>query len=190
MRLLIFGPPGAGKGTQALFISKHYNIPHISTGDIFRENIRNNTPLGIEAKRYSEAGELVPDNVTVLMVIERLAQDDTKNGFLLDGFPRTPTQAEALEHMMPDRTRIHAVLNMIVPEEELLKRLSTRGRQDDELETIRRRLRIYHDTTEPLAEYYRGKGILVDIIGVGTIEDITRQIIMAIESKRTIESHR
>ncbi|MBE0643669.1 MAG: adenylate kinase [Bacteroidetes bacterium] len=184
MRLLIFGPPGAGKGTQSLIISKHYSIPHISTGDLFREHIQNNTQLGIEAKRYSEAGELVPDVVTNEMVRTRLLQADTAHGFLLDGFPRTPSQAEALNVMMPDGTHIHAVLNMIVPEEELLKRLSTRGRQDDELETIRRRLRIYHDTTEPLAEYYRGKGILLDIIGVGTIEDITKQIIDGVESLR------
>ncbi len=184
MRLLIFGPPGAGKGTQSLIIAKHYNIPHISTGDLFREHIRNDSPLGIEAKRYSEAGELVPDTVTNEMVRTRLLEPDTEHGFLLDGFPRTPKQAEALEIMMPDGTSIHAVLNMLVPEEELLKRLSTRGRQDDELETIRRRLRIYHDKTEPLAEYYRDRGILLDIHGVGTIESITKQIIDGIESLR------
>ena len=183
MRLLIFGPPGAGKGTQAQFISKYYNIPHISTGDLFRENISNNTPLGIEARRFSESGELVPDEVTNAMVRERLLQPDVADGFLLDGYPRTPSQAAALEEMLPEGTHIRAVLNMIVPEEELLKRLSTRGRQDDELETIRRRLRIYHDTTEPLAEYYRGKGILVDIYGVGGIEDITNQIITAVNGK-------
>jgi adenylate kinase len=184
MRLLIFGPPGAGKGTQAQFISKYYKIPHISTGDLFRENISNDTPLGIEAKRFSESGELVPDEVTNAMVRERLSQPDVADGFLLDGYPRTPSQAAALEEMLPEGTRIRAVLNMIVPEEELLKRLSTRGRQDDELETIRRRLRIYHDTTEPLAEYYRGKGILVDIYGVGGIEDITNQILTAVNGKK------
>jgi adenylate kinase len=184
MRLLIFGPPGAGKGTQAQFISTHYGIPHISTGDLFRENIRNETPLGIEAKRYSEGGELVPDTVTNAMVKERLAQDDTANGFLLDGYPRTRSQAEALESFLCKDTCIDRVLNMIVPEEELLERLGKRGRSDDALETIRRRLRIYRDTTKPIAEYYRAKGILVDIQGVGAIEDITRQIMMAIEHKR------
>lgn len=182
MRLLIFGPPGAGKGTQALFISKRYNIPHISTGDLFRENISNNTPLGIEAKRYSESGELVPDTVTNAMVRTRLLKEDCANGFLLDGFPRTPAQAEALDVMMPEGTHIQVVLNMIVPVEELLKRLSTRGRQDDELETIRRRLRIYTDTTEPLAKFYDKRGILRNIIGVGTIEEITQRITNAIES--------
>ena len=109
MRLLIFGPPGAGKGTQSLIIAKHYNIPHISTGDLFREHIRNDSPLGIEAKRYSEAGELVPDTVTNEMVRTRLLEPDTEHGFLLDGFPRTPKQAEALEIMMPDGTSIHVV---------------------------------------------------------------------------------
>ncbi|MDX9758169.1 MAG: adenylate kinase [Bacteroidota bacterium] len=183
MRLLIFGPPGAGKGTQAQFIAKYYGIPHISTGDIFRENIRNDTPLGIEAKRYSEAGELVPDALTTAMVQDRISQPDTAPGFLLDGYPRTPSQADSLEEILHGGEKLRAVLNMIVPEEELLKRLSTRGRQDDELDTIRRRLRIYHDTTEPLADYYREKGILIDIHGVGTIDDITRRIIEAVNSK-------
>ncbi|PLX31549.1 MAG: adenylate kinase [Ignavibacteria bacterium] len=184
MRILIFGPPGAGKGTQAQFISKRYNIPHISTGDIFRENIRNNTPLGIEAKRYSEAGELVPDMVTNAMVRERLLQEDTADGFLLDGFPRTPAQADALEHMLPEGTKLNTVLNMIVTEDEIISRLGKRGRSDDEESTIRKRLRIYRDTTKPIAEYYRAKGILTDIQGIGTIEDITRCIIEAIEKHK------
>ncbi|MCB2203922.1 adenylate kinase [bacterium] len=183
MRLLIFGPPGAGKGTQAQFISTHFNIPHISTGDIFRENIRNGTPLGIEAKRYSEAGDLVPDSVTNAMVKERLEKPDTAAGFLLDGYPRTPAQAEALDSFLPDGATLDAVLNMIVPEEELLERLGKRGRSDDSLDTIRHRLHIYHETTEPLAEYYRGKGLLVDIQGVGDITDITGQIITAVEHR-------
>lgn len=182
MRLLIFGPPGAGKGTQAQFISTHYNIPHISTGDLFRENIRKDTPLGIAAKRYSDAGELVPDSVTNAMVKERLAQDDTAGGFLLDGYPRTPDQARALETFLPHGA-IDAVINMIVPMEELIERLGKRGRIDDSAETIRRRLVIYQETTKPLAEYYRGKGLLLDIQGVGAIEDITQQIIMAVEHR-------
>ncbi|MBN1448320.1 MAG: adenylate kinase [Bacteroidetes bacterium] len=181
MRLLIFGPPGAGKGTQAQFISERYSIPHISTGDIFRENIRNDTPLGQEAKRYSEGGELVPDAVTNAMVQARLSQPDAQNGFLLDGYPRTTNQAEALERMLPEGTGLDAVLNMIVPENEILERLSKRGRTDDADDTILKRLRIYRETTEPIAEYYRGRGILVDIQGVGTIEDITGRIINAIE---------
>ncbi|MDT8323135.1 MAG: adenylate kinase [Bacteroidota bacterium] len=183
MRLLIFGPPGAGKGTQAQFISNHYNIPHISTGDLFRENIRNDTPLGIAAKRYSDAGELVPDTVTNAMVKERLAKEDTADGFLLDGYPRTPDQAEALETFLPNGTSLDAVINMIVPMEELIERLGKRGRIDDSSETIRRRLVIYHETTEPLAEYYRDRGLLLDIQGVGDIDEITKQIIMAVEHR-------
>ena len=181
MRLLIFGPPGAGKGTQAQFISKRYSIPHISTGDIFRENIRKDTPLGREAKRYSEAGELVPDAVTNAMVEERLSQPDTENGFLLDGYPRTQDQARALETMLPAGTSLDAVLNMIVPESEILERLSKRGRSDDADETILKRLRIYRETTKPIAEYYRDRGILHDIEGVGSIDDITQRIKRAIE---------
>lgn len=181
MRLLIFGPPGAGKGTQAQFISKRYAIPHISTGDIFRENIRNDTPLGREAKRYSESGELVPNAVTNAMVKERLSQPDTENGFLLDGYPRTQDQARALELMLPDGTSLDAVLNMIVPESEILERLSKRGRSDDADETILKRLRIYRESTEPIADYYRKRGILHDIQGVGSIDDITNRIIRAIE---------
>lgn len=181
MRLLIFGPPGAGKGTQAQFISKYYSIPHISTGDLFREHIRNETQLGKEAKRYSEAGDLVPDEVTNEMVRNRLLKKDAADGFLLDGFPRTPAQAEALERMLPEGTSLQAVLRMIVPETELLTRLAGRGRQDDELETIRKRLRIYRDTTQPVAEYYKRKGILVEIQGVGPIDEITRRIIDGIE---------
>jgi adenylate kinase len=183
MRLLIFGPPGAGKGTQAQYISTYFNIPHISTGDLFRENIRNNTTLGIEAKRYSDGGELVPDSVTNAMVKERLAKDDTAGGFLLDGYPRTPDQAEALETFLPNETSLDAVINMRVPMEELIERLGKRGRVDDSAETIRRRLVIYHETTEPLAEYYRERGLLLDIQGVGEIDDITKQIIMAVEHR-------
>ena len=183
MRLLIFGPPGAGKGTQAQFISNHYNIPHISTGDLFREHIHNGTPLGVAAKRYSDAGELVPDSVTNAMVKDRLEKDDVANGFLLDGFPRTPAQAEAMETFLPNGTSLDAVINMIVPMEELIERLGKRGRVDDSSETIRRRLVIYHETTEPLAEYYRAKGLLLDIQGVGAIDEITQQIIMAVEHR-------
>jgi adenylate kinase len=181
MRLLIFGPPGAGKGTQAQFISKRYNIPHISTGDLFRENFRNNTPLGVEAKKYADAGELVPDTITNAMVRERLLKNDTAEGFLLDGFPRTPAQAEALEEMLPEGTALDAVLNMIVPDDEIIERLSKRGRSDDAEITIRNRLRIYWKTTEPIAEHYRAKGILSDIQGVGHIDDIRNIIIRAIE---------
>ncbi len=184
MRLLIFGPPGAGKGTQAQFISERYHIPHISTGDLFREHIRNSTPLGIAAKQASESGELVSDSVTNAMVRERLFKPDTAGGFLLDGFPRTPDQAESLEEMLAEHGGpIIAVLRLKVPDEEIIGRLMYRGRTDDSEDTVRRRLRIYHDTTEPIAEYYRAKGLLVDIMGVGSIDDITGRIFAEIDAR-------
>lgn len=184
MRLIIFGPPGAGKGTQAQFISQRFGIPHISTGDIFRENIRNETPLGVEAKRYSEAGELVPDSLTNAMVRARLTQDDTANGFLLDGYPRTASQIGALENLLQEMgISLNAVLNMRVPDEEIISRLTLRKRIDDSDETVRRRLHIYHRTTEPIADYFRERGLLVDIVGVGSIDDITNRIFSAIEAR-------
>ena len=137
MRCILFGPPGAGKGTQAEFISKHFSIPHISTGDIFRENIRNQTPLGIEAKRFSEAGNLVPDSVTIAMVRDRLSKQDCVNGFLLDGFPRTTAQADEFDAILRDlHTSLDAVINLVVPDEELVERLSKRGRADDSVDTV------------------------------------------------------
>ena len=185
MRLLIFGPPGAGKGTQAQFISERYHIPHISTGDLFREHIRNKTPLGIAAKQASESGELVSDAVTNAMVRHRLFQHDTAGGFLLDGYPRTPDQAETLEQMLEEQgVSLVAVLRLKVPDDEIIGRLMYRGRMDDSEDTVRRRLRIYHDTTEPIAGYFRAKGLLVDIMGVGSVDDITNRIFAEIDSRR------
>ncbi len=184
MRLLIFGPPGAGKGTQAQFISERYNIPHISTGDLFREHIRSQTPLGIAAKQGSESGELVSDAVTTAMVRHRLFQPDTTEGFLLDGYPRTPDQTESLEQMLEEHgVSLDAVLRLKVPDDEIIGRLMYRGRTDDLELTVRRRLRIYHETTEPIAGYYRAKGLLVDIMGVGSIDDITNRIFSEIEAR-------
>lgn len=184
MRLLIFGPPGAGKGTQAQFISQRYSIPHISTGDIFRENIRNETPTGIAAKHYADAGELVPDELTTAMLRDRLFQNDTDNGFLLDGYPRTPAQVEALEQMLDEQhVALNAVLNMKVPDEVIVERLGLRGRSDDSVDTVLKRIRIYHETTAPIAEYYREKDLLVDITGVGSVDSIATQIITSLESK-------
>jgi adenylate kinase len=181
MRCILFGPPGAGKGTQAEFISKHFSIPHISTGDIFRENIKNQTPLGIEAKRFSEAGNLVPDSVTIAMVRDRLSKQDSANGFLLDGFPRTTAQADEFDAILRDlHTSLDAVINLVVPDEELVERLSKRGRADDSVDTVLHRLNVYHDNTKPLIGYYRGRGILHDVEGVGHIEDITASILQAL----------
>ncbi len=184
MRLLIFGPPGAGKGTQAEFISKKFDIPHVSTGDIFRENIKNNTPLGAQAKCYSDAGDLVPDEVTTNMVRSRLNMPDCRNGFLLDGYPRTPAQADSLkEYLQKLNTQLDAVINMIVPDEEIITRLTGRGRIDDGDDTVKKRLGIYHDTTKPLAKYYAEINLLIDIEGVGAIDEITRRIIDGVNGK-------
>ena len=183
MKLIFLGPPGAGKGTQAAGVSAHLGVPHISTGDMFRSAIRNQTPTGLEAKRYLDAGELVPDSVTIAMVRERLAMDDCKNGYLLDGFPRTVDQAIALDEIdAPD-----TVVDIDVPDERLQSRLTGRRvcgkcqgtfhiskladehtcpicggelyqRADDKPETIATRLNAYHAQTEPLIGYYKGLG--------------------------------
>ncbi len=184
MRLLIFGPPGAGKGTQAQFVAQHFNIPHISTGDIFRENIRNNTALGKDAQRYLDAGELVPDAVTNAMVRDRLKSDDCRNGFLLDGYPRTLDQAKELDEILATlEETIDAVVNLIASDNAVIERLMKRGRTDDTRETIQRRLEIYHETTSPLEVYYGGKGALVNVDGLGDIEVITARIIAAIAER-------
>ena len=182
MKLIFLGPPGAGKGTQAAGVSAHFRVPHISTGDMFRNAIRNQTPTGVEAKRYIDAGQLVPDSVVIAMVRERLAMDDCKSGYLLDGFPRTVDQAVALDEIAPP----DAVVNIEVPDERLMNRLTGRRvcgkcqgtfhisqladentcpvcggmmyqRDDDKPETIATRLKAYHESTEPLIGYYSGE---------------------------------
>lgn len=201
MKLIFLGPPGAGKGTQAAGVSAHLHVPHISTGDMFRSAIKNQTPTGLEAKRYIDAGQLVPDSVVIDMVRERLAMDDCQNGYLLDGFPRTVDQAIALDEIStPD-----AVVDIDVPDERLLKRLTGRRvcgkcqgtfhvskladekicpvcggemyqRDDDKPETIEARLKAYHDQTEPLIGYYSGLGKLrrVDVAALNTVDGDSR----------------
>jgi adenylate kinase len=184
VRLVLVGPPGAGKGTQAVRLAERLGIPHISTGDLFRANLQPGaeTPLGLEAKRYMDAGDLVPDSVTVAMVRERLADDDATKGFILDGFPRTLTQASSLEEMLTERDEdIDGVVEFQVPEEELVQRLLGRGRTDDTEDVIRRRQQVYRDETAPLLDHYRDR--LVTIDAVGTVEEITDRVADALRGR-------
>ena len=186
MRLILMGPPGAGKGTQARFVADHFGIPAISTGDIFRSNVTQGTPLGVEAKRYMDAGEYVPDEVTNLMVRNRIDEDDADPGFLLDGYPRTLAQVTELDGMI-DFTghRLDAVVVLTVDSEELVQRLiqraETDGRADDTEDVIRRRQEIYVEQTEPLIEVYRERGILVEVDGMGEVDDVTSRIFAALD---------
>lgn len=161
MRLLIFGPQGAGKGTQAALLAPYFGIPHISTGDIFRANIAANTPMGKQVAAALAAGDLVPDSVTQAMLAARLLEVDAQQGFLLDGFPRTPEQAEWLDAQV-EGDGLDAVILLTVPDEELLRRSLLRGREDDTTATISRRLAIYHELTEPLLRFYGRLVITID----------------------------
>lgn len=177
MRLVFIGPPGAGKGTQAEYLVKKYNPAHLSTGDMLRAARDAGTEVGLKANEYMSRGELVPDQVIVDIIKERLAADDCAKGFLLDGFPRTIAQAEALDQMLADAgTPLDIVLELRVPEEELFKRLAGRGRADDNPEAIRTRLVGYRNQTSPLLDYYGKKGLLVTIDGLGAIEEIWSRI--------------
>ena len=166
MRVVLLGPPGAGKGTQAQKLAEKLGIPQISTGDLFRQNISAGTPLGLEAKRYLDSGDLVPAELTNALVADRISQPDAADGFILDGFPRSVEQAEALHDMLEGRnTKIDAALEFQVSEDELLQRLKDRGRADDTEEVIRNRMQVYRDETEPLLEYYRDELKTVDAVG-------------------------
>ena len=180
------GPPGAGKGTQAKFVAEHFKIPAISTGDIFRANVSQGTPLGVEAKRYMDAGEYVPDEVTNLMVRNRIDEDDADPGFLLDGYPRTLAQVTELDGMIEfTGHRLDAVVVLTVDSEELVQRLlqraQTDGRADDTEDVIRRRQEVYAEQTEPLIEVYRERGILVEVDGMGEVDEVTTRIFDALD---------
>jgi adenylate kinase len=205
MRLVLVGPPGAGKGTQAQFLAAHYSIPHISTGDIFRANLKAGTPLGLQAKGFMDNGELVPDSVTNEMVKDRLTHDDVANGFLLDGFPRNVAQAEVLRAILAEKkTPLHAVLEFSLANEEIVARLSSRRtckecgqpsvgqdkcpqcggdvyqREDDKAEVIARRLEVYQEQTAPIVSFYRNEGLLITVGALGSVEDITAHAISAL----------
>jgi len=178
IKVVFLGPPGAGKGTQALKIAEKFGVPHISTGDILRAAVKEGTELGRLAKSYMDKGELVPDEVIIGIIKERLSQPDVKEkGFILDGFPRTLKQAEALDQMLEELSMpLDKVIYLNVDDEEIVKRLLARGRADDTEEVIRNRLKVYREQTAPLIDYYRAKGLLVEIYGVGQIEEITKKI--------------
>ncbi len=203
--IILLGAPGAGKGTQAALIAKEYNVPHISTGDILRRNIKEGTPLGLKAKSFIDAGALVPDEVVIGLVEDRLQQDDCNNGYILDGFPRTILQAEALDKV----ANIDMAIDINVPFEMIIERLGGRRvcvcgetyhistldgsnvckhcgkelfiRDDDKPETVKNRLRVYQDQTAPLIDYYNAQGKLVNIDAVGSIQDIFEDVKRVLE---------
>jgi adenylate kinase len=186
MRLIMMGPPGAGKGTQATFVAEHFGIPAISTGDIFRANVAEGTPLGVEAKRYMDAGEYVPDEITNKMVRNRIDEPDADPGFLLDGYPRTLAQVEELDGMVEfTGHRLDAAVVLTVDGEEIVQRLLQRaeveGRADDTEDVIRRRQEVYAEQTEPLIEVYRDRGILVEVDGMGEVDQVTKRIFEALD---------
>jgi adenylate kinase len=205
MRCVLVGPPGAGKGTQAQYLAAHYSIPHISTGDIFRANLKAGTELGNQAKSFMDRGDLVPDSVTNEMVKDRLTHDDVANGFLLDGFPRNVAQAEVLRAILAEKkTPLHAVLEFSLANEEIVARLSSRRtcrecgapsvgvdkcptcggdvyqREDDKAEVIARRLEVYAEQTAPIISFYRNEGLLISVSAAGNVEDITVHAISAL----------
>jgi adenylate kinase len=166
VKIVLLGPPGAGKGTQAEKLAEKLEVPQISTGELFRQNIGDGTKLGLEAKRYLDAGDLVPAELTNQLVDDRLDHADAANGFILDGYPRSVEQAKALHTMLERRgTAIDAVLEFRVSEDELFQRLKARGRADDTEDVIRNRMKVYRDETAPLLEYYRGQLKTVDAVG-------------------------
>ena len=180
-RLLLLGPPGAGKGTQAKILVEEAGIPQISTGDMLRAAVAADSPVGREAKRYMDAGELVPDSVVIGVAEERLGMDDASGGFVLDGFPRTVGQAEALDGLL-DRlgVKLERCVSLSVDEDalvtRLLKRAELEGRSDDNEEAIRTRMREYREKTEPLIDYYRRKGVLAEVSGIGEVEEVAQRI--------------
>ena len=212
MKLIMLGAPGAGKGTQAARVAVELQIPHISTGDIFRANIKNGTELGKKAKAFMDAGKLVPDELTCDLVADRIAKDDCANGFILDGFPRTIPQAEALDKVLVSRgEKVDYAVNIDVPDEAIISRMSVRRacvtcgatyhiqfnppkkegicdncggelilREDDKPETVKTRLNVYHEQTQPLIDFYQAKGVLVTVDGTQALDDVFKAVLAKI----------
>jgi len=181
IRLLLIGPPGAGKGTQAALLAKRYSIPAISTGDIFRENVANETSLGIQAKAFMDRGEYVPDSLTNALVRDRLSQPDAVNGFLLDGYPRTIDQVHELDDVLSENgTKLDVVVQLTADIDELVTRLSLRatqqGRADDTPEVIRKRQDVYEEQTAPLIDVYAARGLVAMVDGLGAVDQVTARI--------------
>jgi adenylate kinase len=212
MDIILLGPPGSGKGTQAKMIAEKYKVKHVSTGDILRENVRNGTPLGVEAKKFMDSGKLVPDSLLIDIIKDRLAKPDVKAGWMLDGYPRTIPQAEALDKILPALgQKIDVVLNVDVPDAELIKRVTGRRmckcgttyhvqfnppkvagkcdacgadlyqRADDTEATVKERLQAYHAQTQPLIDFYNKRGIVANINGTGDIKAIFGNIVKALD---------
>ena len=186
MRMILMGPPGAGKGTQAQVVAERYSIPAISTGDIFRKNASEGTELGIQAQRFMDAGEYVPDELTNLMVRNRIDEPDAERGFLLDGYPRTLAQVEELDGMIKHTGHVlDAVVVLTVDKEELVQRLlqraQTEGRADDTEDVVRRRQEVYHDQTAPLIDVYRDRGLMIEVDGMGEVDEVSQRIFDALD---------
>jgi adenylate kinase len=186
LRALLLAPPGAGKGTQGQRLAKIYGVPHLATGDLLRQHVSSGSALGVEAKGFMDRGELVPDRLVIDLILARLTGEEPLWGFVLDGFPRTLNQArDSHEWGRARRTTFHAVISMAVGEDELVRRLLERGRQsgrsDDNEVTIRNRLSVYNESTRPLLDFYRQRGILVEIDGTGTVDEVTSRIRAALD---------
>ena len=179
MRLLFIGPPGAGKGTQAARVAERLGIPHISTGEMFRDNVSKGTELGRKVEAIMAAGDYVPDEITVAMLANRLREPDAADGYILDGFPRTAVQVESLDNLI-GVDGLDQVVVFEVDEDELADRMMSRGRADDTEETIRNRFKVYHEQTQPLLDIYESRGLTVPVNGMGEIEEITERVLTSL----------